>query len=76
MSEEESEFIPAETWCPDCQGPPLSDRAALVYCVLHMPQSHGNADADINFPVIFAWLAEAGGEHNQRMCDFVHRRPE
>jgi len=73
-NEAETPYVPAEHWCPDCQGPPVNERAALVYCPVHMPPDRGHADTDTNFPIISTWSAEAGGVFNQQMCDAVHRK--
>ena len=72
----ESDFFPAETWCPECGGPPLNERAAVAYCQLHMPGQDGDADRATNFPVIITWSAEAGGEFNRDMCRFIHGTKE
>jgi hypothetical protein len=52
----------------------VNERAALVYCPVHMPPDRGHADTDTNFPIISTWSAEAGGVFNQQMCDAVHRK--
>lgn len=70
----ETPVVPAETWCPECSGPPISERAALEYCRDHMPATRGESDNHSNFGTVASWLADAGGEGNRNMCDMIHRK--
>lgn len=77
MPEEEywiTEYVPEASWCPECGGPPRDDHASVMYCATHQPYTTGTADLDADFPVISAWLVDAGGEVNQKMCAFIHRK--
>ena len=69
----ESPTLPTETWCPDCSGPPISDRASVLYCRDHMPATHSSVDNEANLPVVASWMAEAGGEGNRNMCALIHK---
>lgn len=70
----ETPIVPQETWCPECSGPPISERASVQYCHDHMPVTQGSYDASTNFPTISAWMADAGGLGNANMCNLIHRK--
>ena len=77
MSEtiQDTPALDPEYWCPDCEGPPKSDRASLAYCHWHRQHNPpGTADAQADFPVISTWTAEAGGPDNVTMCNMIHRK--
>jgi len=69
----ESEHIPAETWCPECSGPPQNERASVAYCQIHMPPTTGEADRLIE-PGAYIFHGEAGGDENRLTCNLLHRR--
>ena len=57
--------VPLNTWCPECGGPAVDEKAAMAYCVTHAP----------NLPMshVATW-GEAGGDGNTVICNFLHRR--
>jgi hypothetical protein len=63
----DTELVPMNTWCPECSGPHVDERATMVYCPQHAPalqMSH------------VSWFGEAGGDGNKAICDFLHRHEE
>jgi hypothetical protein len=69
----ETPVVPLETWCPECGGPPENDRAALAYCMNHMPVAHGESDRLVE-PGAYVFATEAGGAENVSACNLIHRR--
>ena len=61
----DTEALPLNTWCPECSGPVLDEKATMAYCVMHMPS--------MNTGHVGYW-GEAGGAENKVICDFLHRK--
>ena len=72
---EETEMYKELSWCPECQSPPSSDFAHVLYCDQHMPGTGGVIDHVVGEPEYIA-RGEAGGESNAAVCAFFHRRPK
>ena len=69
-----TEYVSEDSWCPECGGPPQNERASVMYCPSHQPYTSGSADLQADFPTIGTWLVDAGGDVNQKMCAFIHRK--
>lgn len=69
----ETPRVPEETWCPECGGPPTNERAAVAYCLSHMPARDGSDDRLIE-PSTHIFYSEAGGQDNVLVCNRLHRK--
>jgi hypothetical protein len=67
------EIIPELSWCPECQSPPTSDYAHVLYCDMHRPVSiPGVLDRVIIDGGEYIFQGE-GGDGNSALLDFLHR---
>lgn len=74
-----SDFIPdspylAQSWCPGCQPDrdPTVEILDVRWCDSHRQSDAG--DEDVLGGGFLSGSAEAGGEGNRRVCDFIHRQ--
>lgn len=68
----ETEYFSEQTWCPDCGGPPINEKAMIQYCMRHAPPTRGTQDPTNELPSGMMGN-EAGGEDNVAFCRLIHR---
>ena len=70
---QETERFDEQTWCPECGGPPVNERAMVSYCSRHAPSNRGSEDPTGEFSSGILGN-EAGGSDNILFCQFIHRK--
>jgi len=65
----------ARPYCPGCEPTtdPVEEILDVRWCDTHRPKDAGAEDEKITANAYLSGSAEAGGDPNRSVCDFVHR---